>query len=86
LTDSLRPYDEGSTDFSLGEMQRAASDFVGQLKPADRVTVISFDDSIDVQARDGYVYSRKGEEKEEGGAQPKERDAGAPRQRLNGTL
>jgi VWFA-related protein len=38
----------GSTDFNLGEMQRAASAFVDQLKPADRVTVISFDDSIDV--------------------------------------
>lgn len=38
----------GSTDFSLGEMQRAAQAFVEQLKPADRVTVISFDDSIRV--------------------------------------
>jgi len=38
----------GSTDFSLGEMQRAASAFVEQLKPADRVTVISFDDRINV--------------------------------------
>jgi VWFA-related protein len=38
----------GSTDFSLSEMQRAASAFVEQLKPADRVMVISFDDRIDV--------------------------------------
>ncbi len=38
----------GSTEFSIGDMQRAASAFVEQLKPADRVTVISFDDSIDV--------------------------------------
>ena len=38
----------GSTDFSLPEMQRAASAFVEQLKPADRVTVISFDDRISV--------------------------------------
>lgn len=38
----------GSTEFSIGEMQRAASAFVEQLKPADRVTVISFDDRIDV--------------------------------------
>jgi VWFA-related protein len=38
----------GSTEFSIGDIQRAASAFVEQLKPADRVTVISFDDSIDV--------------------------------------
>jgi VWFA-related protein len=38
----------GSTEFSIGEIQRAASAFVEQLKPADRVTVISFDDRIDV--------------------------------------
>lgn len=38
----------GSTDFSLSEMQRAASAFVEQLKPADRVMVVSFDDRIDV--------------------------------------
>jgi VWFA-related protein len=38
----------GSTDFSLSEMQRAAAAFVEQLKPADRVTVISFDDRINV--------------------------------------
>lgn len=38
----------GSTEFSIGDMQRAASAFVEQLKPADRVTVISFDDRIDV--------------------------------------
>jgi VWFA-related protein len=40
----------GSTDFSLGEMHQAAIAFVEQLKPADRVLVISFDDSIDVLA------------------------------------
>jgi VWFA-related protein len=38
----------GSTEFSINDIQRAASSFVEQLKPADRVTVISFDDSIDV--------------------------------------
>jgi Ca-activated chloride channel family protein len=38
----------GSTEFSINDMQRAASAFVEQLKPADRVTVISFDDRIDV--------------------------------------
>ncbi|MBV9928479.1 MAG: VWA domain-containing protein [Acidobacteria bacterium] len=38
----------GSTEFSIGEMQRAAYAFVEQLKPADRVTVIAFDDRIDV--------------------------------------
>ena len=38
----------GSTEFSLGEMQRAAYAFVEQLKPADRVTVIAFDDRINV--------------------------------------
>lgn len=45
----------GSTEFSIGDIQRAASAFVKQLKPAveqlkpaDRVTVISFDDRIDV--------------------------------------
>ena len=38
----------GSTDFSLSEMQRAAASFVEQLKPADRVLVVSFDDRIDV--------------------------------------
>src|ERR1700749_4640057 len=38
----------GSTEFSIGDIHRAASAFVEQLKPADRVTVISFDDSIDV--------------------------------------
>jgi VWFA-related protein len=38
----------GSTEFSLGDIQRAALAFVEQLKPADRVTVISFDDRIDV--------------------------------------
>lgn len=38
----------GSTDFSLSDMQRAAFAFIEQLKPADRVTVISFDDRIDV--------------------------------------
>src|ERR671926_1161083 len=38
----------GSTEFSISDMQRAALAFVEQLKPADRVTVISFDDRIDV--------------------------------------
>ena len=38
----------GSTDFSLDDMQKAAIDFVNQLKPEDRVMVISFDDRIDV--------------------------------------
>jgi VWFA-related protein len=38
----------GSTEFSINDMQRAAYAFVEQLKPADRVTVISFDDRIDV--------------------------------------
>ena len=38
----------GSTEFSVGDMQRAALAFVAQLKAADRVTVISFDDHISV--------------------------------------
>lgn len=38
----------GSTEFSIGDIQRAALAFVEKLKAADRVTVISFDDSIDV--------------------------------------
>jgi hypothetical protein len=38
----------GSSDFSLSQMQSAAAAFVEQLKPADRVMVISFDDGIDV--------------------------------------
>ncbi|HWT00893.1 MAG TPA: VWA domain-containing protein [Pyrinomonadaceae bacterium] len=38
----------GSTDYSLDDIQKAAIDFVNQLKPEDRVMVVSFDDSIDV--------------------------------------
>ncbi len=38
----------GSTDFNIDDMQKAAIDFVNQLKPEDRVMVIAFDDSIDV--------------------------------------
>ncbi|HYJ47301.1 MAG TPA: VWA domain-containing protein [Pyrinomonadaceae bacterium] len=37
-----------STDFRLEDMQNAAIAFVNQLKPEDRVIVISFDDDIDV--------------------------------------
>jgi VWFA-related protein len=38
----------GSTDYRLEEIQEAAIAFVNQLKPEDRVTVISFDDQISV--------------------------------------
>jgi Ca-activated chloride channel family protein len=37
-----------STNFKLEDIQAAAIAFVNQLKPADRVTVISFDDRINV--------------------------------------
>lgn len=40
-----------STDFRLEDMQDAAIAFVNQLKPEDKVTIISFDDDIDVLAR-----------------------------------
>ena len=40
----------GSTNFRLEDMQSAAITFVGQLKPADRVLVIAFDDRISVLA------------------------------------
>jgi von Willebrand factor type A domain len=36
----------GSTEEKLGHIQRAASAFVDQLQPADRVKVISFDDEV----------------------------------------
>jgi VWFA-related protein len=38
----------GSTDYRLDEIQDAAIAFVNQLKPDDRVMVISFDDQINV--------------------------------------
>ncbi len=38
----------GSTDFRLEDIQEAAIAFVNQLKPEDRVIVISFDDQINV--------------------------------------
>ncbi|HKR01309.1 MAG TPA: VWA domain-containing protein, partial [Pyrinomonadaceae bacterium] len=38
----------GSTDFRLEDIQEAAVAFVNQLKPEDRVIVISFDDQINV--------------------------------------
>ena len=38
----------GSTDFRLEDIQEAAIAFVNQLKPEDRVLVISFDDQINV--------------------------------------
>jgi Ca-activated chloride channel homolog len=38
----------GSTDFRLEDIQDAAIAFVNQLKPEDRVLVISFDDQINV--------------------------------------
>jgi VWFA-related protein len=37
-----------STQFKIGEIQDAASAFVDQLRPADRVMVISFDESVHV--------------------------------------
>jgi Mg-chelatase subunit ChlD len=36
----------GSTHEKLGQIQRAASAFVAQLQPADRIKIISFDDSV----------------------------------------
>lgn len=36
----------GSTREKIGSMQRAASAFVAQLKPADRIKLISFDDAV----------------------------------------
>lgn len=36
----------GSTEEKLGQIQRAASAFVDQLQPADRVKIISFDDEV----------------------------------------
>lgn len=39
-----------STNFKLEDIQAAAIAFINQLKPADRVTVISFDDRINVLA------------------------------------
>lgn len=36
----------GSTEEKLGHIQRAASTFVEQLQPADRVKIISFDDEV----------------------------------------
>src|ERR1044071_2559680 len=41
----------GSTDFRLEDIQQAAIAFVNQLKPEDRVMVISFDDQINVLTR-----------------------------------
>jgi Mg-chelatase subunit ChlD len=35
-----------STQEKLGQIQRAATAFVGQLQPADRVKIISFDDAV----------------------------------------
>ncbi|HEX8422931.1 MAG TPA: VWA domain-containing protein [Pyrinomonadaceae bacterium] len=40
----------GSTNFRLEDIQDAAIAFVNQLKPADRVLVVSFDEDIRVQA------------------------------------
>src|SRR3954470_21429636 len=40
-----------STDFRLEDIQDAAIAFVNQLKPEDKVTIISFDDDIDVLTR-----------------------------------
>ncbi|MBK8305497.1 MAG: VWA domain-containing protein [Chloracidobacterium sp.] len=37
-----------STQFKIGEIQDAASAFVDQLRPSDRVMVISFDESVHV--------------------------------------
>lgn len=41
----------GSTEFRLEDIQNAAIAFVNQLKPEDKVIVISFDDDIDVLTR-----------------------------------
>jgi len=41
----------GSTQFRLEDIQDAAINFVGKLKPEDSVMVMSFDDSIDVLCR-----------------------------------
>ncbi len=41
----------GSTDFRLEDIQQAAIAFVNQLKPEDRVMIISFDDQINVLTR-----------------------------------
>ena len=41
----------GSTDFRLKDIQDAAINFVGKLKPTDSVMVMSFDDRIDVQCK-----------------------------------
>jgi Ca-activated chloride channel family protein len=38
----------GSTRFRIDEIQDAASAFVGELRPADRVMVVSFDDEVRV--------------------------------------
>ena len=41
----------GSTDFRLKDIQDAAIQFVGKLKPTDSVMVMSFDDRIEVQCK-----------------------------------
>src|SRR5690349_16013113 len=41
----------GSTDFRLKDIQDAAINFVGKLKPTDSVMVMSFDDRIEVQCK-----------------------------------
>lgn len=38
-----------STKFKIEDIQRAASTFIEQLRPADRVLVVSFDDKVRVQ-------------------------------------
>ena len=40
-----------STIEKLGQIQQAANHFVGQLKPADRIKIISFDDVVREQSR-----------------------------------
>lgn len=41
----------GSTEIKLEDIQSAAISFVDQLRPADRVMVVSFDDNITVQSQ-----------------------------------
>jgi Mg-chelatase subunit ChlD len=36
----------GSTQFKLKQIQHAATEFIGELQPADRLKVISFDDTV----------------------------------------
>lgn len=46
-----------STMEKLGQIQQAANHFVGQLKPADRIKVISFDDEVREQS--GFTSDRR---------------------------